>query len=452
MKLYSAPNLMQNPIRNALIESVTDFPDSPGIGRFVFKTDSAYYYNGTAWVPFGMTNTEQSSILAFSQVLSKVANNVQLASSINTTAGNFSSNLTFSGTANQIVVDALSANQFGLKLADNIVIPGSITANAATFNDATINNILTVATVNATNINVTGTTSMNTVTSLVATMSSVVANSIDIEHVLTSTNGAQNSSTFKLKGTANQLAVSLSGADAVFALPTDLITPGSLTVTGNLTVNGTTTIVNSQEHNIADNIIRLNSNVTGLPTTDGGIEIERGSQPNVLIRWNETSDRWEFTNDGSTYNNFLLASDVAHPTQSAINTTGTGLQFIRSIAVNTLGHVTAATLDTIQTATDTQLGVIRLATVAENNAGSATDVAVTPAGMTAAITAGTFKASITTSGTITHNLNTKDVLVQFYDEITGEQVYINFTRTLNTLTVNFDVLPSNSIRVLIRKI
>tara|TARA_B100001094_G_scaffold319872_1_gene365285 strand:+ start:257 stop:3031 length:2775 start_codon:yes stop_codon:yes gene_type:complete len=70
---------------------------------------------------------------------------------------------------------------------------------------------------------------------------------------------------------------------------------------GNLTVNGTQTTVNSNNVNIGDNIITLNSDETGVPSLDAGIEIERGSSTNVVFRWNETNDKWEFTNDGSSY-------------------------------------------------------------------------------------------------------------------------------------------------------
>ena len=69
----------------------------------------------------------------------------------------------------------------------------------------------------------------------------------------------------------------------------------------NLTVNGTQTIVNSNTVNIGDNIIVLNSDEAGTPSQNGGIEIERGTSSNVSLRWNETSDKWQYTNDGSTY-------------------------------------------------------------------------------------------------------------------------------------------------------
>jgi hypothetical protein len=78
-------------------------------------------------------------------------------------------------------------------------------------------------------------------------------------------------------------------------------TTGDVVVGGNLTVNGTTTTLNTETLSIEDNIVVLNSNVTGSPTTNAGIEVERGTSPNATIRWNETSDKWEFTDDGSTY-------------------------------------------------------------------------------------------------------------------------------------------------------
>jgi len=87
---------------------------------------------------------------------------------------------------------------------------------------------------------------------------------------------------------------------------------GALTVTGDLTVNGTTTTVNSETVTVDDNIIVLNNNVTGTPTENSGVEVERGTSTNVLLRWNETSDRWEFTNDGSTYYNIPLSTEYTN--------------------------------------------------------------------------------------------------------------------------------------------
>ena len=52
----------------------------------------------------------------------------------------------------------------------------------------------------------------------------------------------------------------------------------------------------------------LNSDETGTPSQDAGLEVERGTSTNVSLKWNETSDKWQFTNDGSTYVNIGTAS------------------------------------------------------------------------------------------------------------------------------------------------
>ena len=82
---------------------------------------------------------------------------------------------------------------------------------------------------------------------------------------------------------------------------TAIVTEDNVTITGNLTVNGTTITLNAETITIEDNILLLNSNATGTPTENAGIEVERGSSTNVQIRWNEASDKWQFTNDGTTF-------------------------------------------------------------------------------------------------------------------------------------------------------
>src|SRR5210317_1191136 len=67
---------------------------------------------------------------------------------------------------------------------------------------------------------------------------------------------------------------------------------GNTIITGNLTVNGTTTTVNSNEVAIGDSIIVLNSDETGAPSQDGGIEIERGTSANVSFLWDESAGQW----------------------------------------------------------------------------------------------------------------------------------------------------------------
>ena len=65
----------------------------------------------------------------------------------------------------------------------------------------------------------------------------------------------------------------------------------------------------------------------------------------------------------------------------------------------------------------------------------------------------TFAGTLAASGTITHNLGSRDVIVQLYDTVTYETVHAVVDRdTTNTVIVTFASIPSNSIRVLVQKI
>lgn len=108
------------------------------------------------------------------------------------------------------------------------------------------------------------------------------------------------------------------------------VTFNDVTVAGNLLVSGATVTVNSETLTIDDNIIVLNNNEAGTPSQNAGIEVERGTSANVAIRWNESTDKWETTNDGSTYSviatngNITLGTDTSGNYVSDI-TAGTGV-------------------------------------------------------------------------------------------------------------------------------
>jgi len=90
---------------------------------------------------------------------------------------------------------------------------------------------------------------------------------------------------------------------------------GHLTVAGNLTVAGTATSTLSETVKVEDAFILLNSDYVGSsPTANVGIQVNRGGDagsPDTFIRWNETSNVWQFTNDGSTYANIGSGSGIA---------------------------------------------------------------------------------------------------------------------------------------------
>lgn len=90
-------------------------------------------------------------------------------------------------------------------------------------------------------------------------------------------------------------------------LQTDDVTSQTVTVLGNLNVIGALTNIFSEELNIADNIIVLNSNLanTASPTQSSGFIVNRGAQENVSFVWNETTDIWSVGSKDIEANTFF---------------------------------------------------------------------------------------------------------------------------------------------------
>jgi hypothetical protein len=109
---------------------------------------------------------------------------------------------------------------------------------------------------------------------------------------------------------------------------TTLTTSGNATIGGNLTVNGSVTTLLTETINLADNIIILNSNTTGSASENAGIEINRGSDTNVTLRWNETTDNWELTTNGSNFYGILTTNSSINasqlPTITSLGTISSG--------------------------------------------------------------------------------------------------------------------------------
>lgn len=84
----------------------------------------------------------------------------------------------------------------------------------------------------------------------------------------------------------------------------------TLFVNGNLLVGGNTTQVTKTELSISDNTITLNKGEIGSGVTLGtaGIEVDRGLLSNVSILWNETTDKWTLTTDGTTFVNIATST------------------------------------------------------------------------------------------------------------------------------------------------
>ena len=131
----------------------------------------------------------------------------------------------------------------------------------------------------------------------------------------------------------------------------------NVVINGNLTVLGTTTSTGTDDLLVADNKVVLNSNVTGTPTLNAFYEVERGSSANTSVRWNEASNIWDLTNDGTNFYEILTTNSSL----AWANVTGT------PTTLADYGITDAAALSHTHAAGDITSGTFANARVAQSN-------------------------------------------------------------------------------------
>ena len=86
------------------------------------------------------------------------------------------------------------------------------------------------------------------------------------------------------------------------------VNTSNVVINGNLVVTGTSTEVDVAVLDVHNNKITLNAGLTPItaPTLDSSLVVNRGSEANVSIMWNETSNTWQLTNDGVIWSNITV--------------------------------------------------------------------------------------------------------------------------------------------------
>jgi hypothetical protein len=246
-KFLVSIDLNKNELLNARIQNLGAAPSSPVSGQIYYNSQDniMYFWNGTEWI-----STSGSLEVIQDAIGSYVEGGVGLTKSYNDATGT---------TTIDLDNTSVSAGDYG---SDTKVPTFTVDAQGRLTNAGEVDLIIPLDT--------------QTTGDYVAT----------------------------IVGTANEVTVSPNSghnAAVTIGLPDNVEIAGNLQVGGNLNVIGTVNSVNTTQINIEDNKVKLNSGFTGTPTTDAGIVVERGTELDAEILWNETSDKWTLTNNGTNY-------------------------------------------------------------------------------------------------------------------------------------------------------
>jgi hypothetical protein len=459
MVYLSNLNLSKNQLQNAVIHPLGTAPSSPVEGQLYYNSTTGvkmlYVYNGSAWVPVGditaISSTESRLI-----VTNGTTGDVSLSLDIATVVANGGTGLVTADLLYDYIVglDAVYSITAGTGISiggtstDPIITNTDLGSSQAIFKNVAVSGQTTVVADNnndtltlAAGSNVTITTNATTDTVTIASTDT------NTTYDLTNTSVAGGSSinlvpssggtdSINITGTTSEIEVTHSTGGIQIGLPNDVVIAGNLTVIGTTTTNNVETVSTSNgvifEGNVADanELTLLAGTLTAdrtitLPDATGTVALTSniGNGTLTVTAGTLMSGGGSFTANQSGNSSVTINhAAVTRTNNTSAASPGFGGTFtaIDSVTTSTEGHVTAINTKTV--------------TLPSNSAN-------------------TYAATISASGAVTHNLGTKDVIVQLYDTVTSETVYADVVRTSTTVvTVTFGNAPANSIRVLVTKI
>jgi hypothetical protein len=429
-KFLTNIDLNSNELRNGVIHNLATDPGTGVAGQLYFNTvdNTLKVYTGTTWEAVGSTEFIGDTV---SELLD-AGYGIELTydDEANTLTVSNTGVVSLEGTSNEVVVSA-SSGSVVLSLPDNIHVDvtGDVTGNADTATTLETSRTITLGGSLSGSVSFDGSQDVTITADIVADSVALGTDTTGDYVAGASASGAgisvtgsggegstltiENTGVTSLSGTTNEVTVSASAGAITIGLPDDVTIGGDLVVTGDLTVSGSVTTLNTETLLVEDNIVTLNSNVTGTPAANAGIEVERGDYTNAELIWDESLDLWRAGLSGSVTTISLeghshIASDVTDFNDAVDNEINAYLTGSDSISIS------SGSIDATLAASDPYLTKIG-------------GLAVDKASLESALISDGFpkkyaegNGSLTSSGgvctwTVTHNLGTKDVTVQVYE-------------------------------------
>lgn len=265
-------------------------------------------------------------------------------------------------------------------------------------------------------------------------------------------------SNITVQGTTNEVEVSTVGSTVTVGLPDNVTIGNNLIVTGNLTVNGDTTTLNTATLSVEDNVVLLNNGVTGTPTINAGIEVQRGTSTNASLLWNESVTKWYAGLKGSEVEIALVghshtSANITDFTEAVQDVVGNGgfISGSNSLSVTYTDSANTLAFDTILATSNPYLTKTSGLAVDKTALGSA----LVNDGFTKKYTATNPLLNVNTgvaTWTITHGLGA-DVIVQLRDAtsnaIIEADVVVNATTVVISINSNASTITSGTYKVVV---
>ena len=390
-------DLAKNQILNVAIQNLASAPSAPVPGQVYFNTAELrmYFWDGSAWIDM---SGDLQDVLGGAGLTASTTNDV-VTLDVNVDNGTI-----------EISGDALRVKDLGIttgKLADGAVTTIKINGNAVILSKLQQIGALTVLG------NLSGSTAdvaeVSIITDLASASSTSLATASAVKTYIDATVGGLGN----LEGAWD----SSSGSFPVGSSPV------AGTKTGDYWYVSVAGTAGGVAFNVGDVVIaKIDNASTSLAADWIQLEVNRNQATETVLGLVELATQAE-TNTGTNDTAAVTPAKLAGRTASEIRT----------------GIAEIATQVETDTGTDDSRFVtpLKLKTLLDNRTGGyATDLT-----------------GSATSYAVTHGLNTKDVVVEVYENATGETVYTDVVRTsTNIVTIGFAVAPaSNEYRVVIKK-